>query len=121
MADYAKARLESRIMEGISMMIAGGEIKHPHLNRFVSISHIDLSSDNAYATIYISSLFDDNRLERSVEALNSAAGYIQKRLGAVIHTRNTPKLTFKVDDSAIRGERVNKLIEQVMQEQKEEK
>ena len=104
-------RLESRIQETISTMIVTREIKHHGLNPFVSISKVTLSKDKAYATVWISSFVEDDALEQSVNALQSAAGFIQQRLANVLQTRNTPRLTFKIDTSIQEAQAVNAIIE----------
>ena len=92
-------------------MIVTREIKHHGLNPFVSVSRVTLSRDKAYATVWISSFVEDEKLQQSVDALQSAAGFIQQRLGNVLQTRNTPRLTFKVDTSIKEAQAVNELIE----------
>lgn len=111
MSQYSQQRLESRIIEAISMMIVQGEIKHPDLSTLCSITRIDLSADNAYATVYVSCPVGDKTLEKSVVALQNAHGFIQKKVGAFLKTKNTPVLTFKADTAFIEGEKVNQLID----------
>ncbi|PKL14035.1 MAG: ribosome-binding factor A [Spirochaetae bacterium HGW-Spirochaetae-8] len=111
MSEYNTKRVESRIQEAISMMIVTKEIKNHLLSPFVSVSAVTVSKDKAYATVWISSFVDDNKLEQSVTALQSAAGFIQQRLGTLLKTRNTPRLTFKADTSIREAEAINKIID----------
>ncbi|MGI6432918.1 MAG: 30S ribosome-binding factor RbfA [Sphaerochaetaceae bacterium] len=111
MNDHVQKRLESRIQQAISSMIVLQEIKHHQLSAFVSISKVSLSKDKAYATVWVSSFEEDKKLEDSVQALQQAAGFIQRKLGTLLKTRNTPKLTFKSDTSVKEGQAVNQLIE----------
>lgn len=113
MSSYSESRLESRIMEAVSTMIVTGVIKNPHLSRFTSVTEVRLSPDNAYASVYVSTAMEKD-LERSVKALNSAAGFIQSRLAAILKTRNTPVLKFIPDTSYIEGERINNLIDEAL-------
>ncbi len=113
MSQYSGARLESRIMEAVSTMIVQGMIKNPHLSRFTSVTEVKLSVDNAYATVYVSTVMEDD-LERSVKALNSASGFIQSHLAKILRTRNTPVLTFVGDRSYAEGERINALIDKAL-------
>ncbi|MEA5032344.1 MAG: 30S ribosome-binding factor RbfA, partial [Sphaerochaeta sp.] len=69
------------------------------------------SRDKAYATVWVYSFVEDNKLEQSVAALQSAAGFIQQRLGALMKTRNTPRLTFKADTSIREAQAMNDLID----------
>ena len=111
MSDYTHQRLEARIQETISTMIVTREIKHHGLSPFGSVSQVTLSRDKAYATVWVSSFVEDNKLEQSVAALQSAAGFIQQRLGALMKTRNTPRLTFKADTSIREAQAMNDLID----------
>lgn len=113
MSEFSGARLESRILETISMMIVNGMIKNPHLSRFASITEVHLASDNTAATVMVSAV-SDKELDRSVAALNSAAGFIQAHVGKVLKTRNTPRLVFKADRSYQEGEKINNLIDKAM-------
>lgn len=113
MSEHVHKRLESRIQEAVSTMIVTREIKHPGLSPFVSVSAVTLSKDKAYATVWISSFVDDEKLEQSVSALQSAAGFIQQRLAGVLKTRNTPRLTFKADTSIKDAQAINELIDKL--------
>ncbi len=113
MSEFSGARLESRILETISTMIVKGMIKNPKLSTFTSITEVHLASDNTAATCLVSTAMEED-LDRSVEALNSAAPFIQSHVGKVLRTRNTPRLTFKADRSYQEGEKVNALIDRAM-------
>lgn len=110
MSQHSQARLEAKILEGISMMIVQGDIKHRDLSTLTSVTHVELSNDNAYATVYVSAPFEPERIQKSVDALQSAHGFIQKRLGAFMRTKNTPVLTFKMDKGFQEGERMDAIL-----------
>lgn len=112
MADYVQNRNEAKIVETINTLIVNGEIKNPSLSKFASISDISLSKDNAYATLYVSCLVD-NQLESSVRALQSAAGFIQARLAKVLKTKNTPKLSFVADNTEREAAKIDALLERI--------
>ena len=113
MSEFSQKRLESRIAETVGQLIVSGAIKNPHLSPFTSVTRVDLSPDNAYASVFVS-VMPDNRAAQSVRALNSAKGFIQGRLGQQLKTRNTPGLTFHLDDSYKEAERVNRLIDEAV-------
>ncbi len=115
MADYIQSRNESRIVEVVNTLIVNGEIKNPKLSRFASIGAVSLSKDNAYATLYVSCLVDE-QLENSVKALQSAAGFIQARLAKVMKTKNTPRLSFVADTTERDAARMEALLESIRTE-----
>jgi ribosome-binding factor A len=92
-------------------MIVTREIKHHGLSPFVSVSEVTLSRDKAYATVWVTTFEDEQTLQQSVEALQHAAGFIQKRLGVLLKTRNTPKLRFKADTSLKEAQAMHELID----------
>ena len=111
MSGFTQQRLESQLLEAISIMISRGDVKNPGLSRFVSISTISVSHDFSSARINMTSFEDEEILYQSVNALNSAAGYIQSKIAKLLKTRNTPKLTFYVDTSIRDGMRINNIID----------
>ncbi|MDD2231849.1 MAG: 30S ribosome-binding factor RbfA [Sphaerochaetaceae bacterium] len=114
MSEYSQKRLESRIVQSINTMIVQHEIKNPMLGDFVSVTEAKVSKDNAYAQVFVSCLDQKgDNLQKAVDALQHSAGFIQGRLGAVLKTRNTPKLSFVPDSSIAEGQRLNLLIDKV--------
>ena len=110
MSDYIQNRLQSRIIEAVNTLIVNGDIKNPKLSRFASVTDVTISRDNAYATLYVNCL-DEKQLNNSVKALQSAAGFIQARLANALKTKNTPKLTFVVDETFINAKHMDELID----------
>lgn len=111
MSEFTRMRLSSQIQETIGRMILDGTIKNPHVSHFVSISHVEISKDYAYAKLYVSTFEDEAKLMRSVEALNQSAGFIQSRLAKNLRTRNTPVLTFVPDTTIRDGMKMHTLID----------
>lgn len=111
MSEYSQSRLERLILEGISSLIVKGQIKNHNLNTLVSITRVDLAPDNSEAKVYVSYILDNDTLDKSVDALNSASGFIQARIGRLMKTKKTPVLTFIKDNSYIEGEKLMRLID----------
>lgn len=81
-------------------MLMKGEIKDHRVDTLVSFSYIKLAKDAATARIGVSTILDNkNHAARAVEGLNSAAGYLQGRLGKLLKTRTAPLLHFVEDHS----------------------
>jgi ribosome-binding factor A len=114
MSEYNQKRIESRLSEAISTLIVKGEVKNQNLSTLCSVSRVELSTDNSFATVYISSVMDDKTLNQSVTALQGASGFIQKRVGAFLKTRNTPVLHFKADTSVREGQKIIELIDSLV-------
>ena len=104
-------RVESLIREQISTLIMNQELKDPRINTLLSITSVRVSKDLASAKVFVSSLEGDAKLNKSVCALNHAAGFIQNRMGKQIKMRLTPKLHFFLDNSVREGFILSKKID----------
>ena len=110
MGEFRLTRLGEQIREEISQMILTGKIKDPRVSTFLSINRVEVVADLAYGTVYVSSFMGEKKIQKGVEGLNSAAGFIQTALSKKLRLRQFPKLTFLVDNSIEEGfEMVNTL------------
>ncbi len=107
MASVRMKRMESLLREEISSLILRDEIKDPRVDTMVSVSGVSVSKDLVYAKVRVSGFKNRRQLEEAVQGLNSAAGFIQKRLGRALHARHTPRLTFFADHSIEEGFELN--------------
>ena len=85
------------------------EVKDPRIG-FVSVTKVELSKDFSQAEIGVSILGGPRDIRKSLEGLNSAAGYIQRYLGKEISIRHVPKIEFSLDSSLSEGVRMVDLI-----------
>jgi len=112
MGDFRTERVGNLIQEKVSALIAQGKVKDPRVNAFLTVSRVQVSKDLSWADVYISTFNSDAKLERGVEGLQSAAGFIQFNLGNEIRLRQTPRLRFHADFSIRQGfEMVQKIEE----------
>jgi len=118
MSSHRRPRVEKIITQVISSLIIRGEIKDPRVNTLLSVSEVTVSKDLGYGDVKVSGYMDATSLEKGVEGLNSAAGFIQSALAKEMRTRNTPKLRFAVNLGVKAGfEMARKLEELVGHEQ----
>jgi ribosome-binding factor A len=94
-------------------MILRGVIKDPRVNTMLSITQVKVSKDLAYADIFVSTFEGGKKLDKAVEALNHAAGFIQHKLKDAIRLRNTPILRFKRDNAIARGYEMTKKLDEL--------
>lgn len=114
MSDVRIKRVESLIREEVSSMIMKGVIKNPSVNTLISITRVVVSKDLSFAKLYVSSFESHSKALRAVDGLNRAVGFIQGILGKKLHMRTIPKLKFIFDDSIEHGFEVNRLIDEVV-------
>jgi ribosome-binding factor A len=85
------------------------ELKQPDIG-FISLSDVEVSRDLAHAKVYVT-VFEPERAQSSIDALNRAAGFLRRRLGQEMRIRSVPELHFHHDASVETGRRMDELIE----------
>jgi len=93
----------------------GRDLADPRLG-FVTITTVDAAPDLRSATVYYTVL-EPARREASREALESATGVLQGRVGRELRTKHTPRLRFAYDEHQERARRLTHLIDEVAPEQ----
>ncbi len=71
------------------------------------------SADLKTCKVYISVFGDDEAKKETIRGLKSAEGFIRRMLAKTINLRNTPELTFVLDESIEYGVTMSKLIDEV--------
>ena len=102
---YRQGRIGEEIRKIISDMLLHG-LKDPRLDSLISITAVEVTNDNSYATVYFSTLDRDSdpeknkqRQEETLEAFSRAKGFIRSEIGREMKLRHTPELIFKYDHS----------------------
>jgi ribosome-binding factor A len=104
-------RVESLVRDLVSSLIIKGKVKDPRISTLITITDVKISSDLSYAKLYISSFEGEKKMLTAVDALNHAAGFIQKNISKELRMRVTPKLRFYADESIKRGFEINEKID----------
>ena len=77
---------------------------------------VDVSRDLSYATIFVSALGEGEQIEPVLEVMERAKKFIRYRIGEEIKLRNVPEIRFKYDNSIAEGNRISKIIDEVIKE-----
>ncbi len=86
-------------------------VKDPRMaNGLVSITHVDVTGDLRFATVYVSVLGSEHDGSEVMKALKSASSYLRRELGRLVKLRYTPELIMKLDDSITYGAKISKMI-----------
>ncbi|NLL93093.1 MAG: 30S ribosome-binding factor RbfA [Clostridiales bacterium] len=110
-------RVNAEVMRELSNIIRG-EIKDPRISPMTSVVAVEVTPDLKFCKAYISVLGDEQARKDTYEGLKSAEGYIRKKLASSVNLRNTPQITFVMDQSIEYGVNMSKLINDVAGEQK---
>ena len=107
-------RLANVLLKEISNILML-EIKDEDI-KFVTITHVDLSSDLSYAKVYCTVL-NDSKKDETLKTLNNAKGFIRNELiKRKIEMRKIPELTFVYDESIEYASKIEKIIEEIHKE-----
>ena len=83
----------------------------------MTVTHVEITPDLHYAKVFVSVIGSDTDKEETLQALNSAAGFIAVNASKQVVMRYFPQLTFKLDDSLDKQIRVEMLLEEIGREQ----
>lgn len=97
--------------------IVSYEIKNENIG-FMTITDVEVSSDHSYCKIFVSFL---NNAKNSLETLNRAKGFVRSRLAKKVNLRRVPEISFVLDDTYERQQRLENLIKKDEEELKEMK
>jgi ribosome-binding factor A len=87
-------------------------LKDPRIG-FVTVTGVRTTADLKEATVYVSVLGGEVKLQRTLEGLENARGLLQARVNRELRLRRTPQLTFEYDPSVERGVRMTQLIDEL--------
>ena len=96
-----------------------GEIKDPRISPWTSVVAVEVAPDLKSCKAWISVLGDEEARKATLEGLKSAEGFIKRQLARTINLRNTPELTFVMDQSIEYGVNMSKKIDEVMAQDNE--
>jgi ribosome-binding factor A len=109
MATRRQERVSERIHHEISDLLQN-EIRDPRLAQ-VTVTDVEISADLQLATIFVSTLGDQEARTAALAALEHASGYIRRELAQRLNMRVTPVVRFVLDESWERGARVDALLD----------
>lgn len=112
-------RINGEVQRALAEIIRGG-IKDPRISPLTSVVAVEVSPDLKTCKAWISVLGDEEASKSTLEGLKSASGYIKNQLAKEINLRNTPEITFIMDQSIAYGVSMSKLIDEVNKGSKDE-
>lgn len=106
-------RLNAEVHRELSNIIRG-EVKDPRIHPMTSVVKVDVAPDLKTAKAYISVLGDEEEAKNTMKGLQSSAGFIRHTLAKNLNLRNTPEITYVLDDSIAYGVHMSHLINEVV-------
>ena len=105
-------RINGEVRKELSIIISS-KIKDPRIHPMTSVVDVEVTPDLKFCKAYISVLGDEKAQADTLAGLKSAEGYIRNQLARTINLRNTPQITFIMDQSIAYGVNMSKLIDEV--------
>ena len=112
-------RINGEVQKELGRIITR-EIKDPRISSLTSVVAVEVAPDLKTCKAYISVLGDKEAQKSTLEGLNSAMGYIRKELARSVNLRNTPAITFVMDQSIEYGVNMSRMINEVNKDLKED-
>ena len=110
------SRINGEVQKELSRIISR-EIKDPRIHEMTSVTQVMVTPDLKECKAYISVLGDEQAQADTLAGLQSATGYIRRELARSINLRNTPEITFYIDQSIEYAINMSKKIDDVMNRQ----
>ncbi len=109
MKQQRQARIDAEVQRTVAEII-DRDLKDPRLG-FVTVTRAEISNDMMQCKIFVSIIGDRHVARQSMDALQSAAGYVRGELGSAVKLRHTPELHFVEDRSTERAIALTKTLE----------
>lgn len=106
-------RINGEVQRVLAEVIRG-EIKDPRISPWTSVISVEVAPDLKSCKARISVLGDEAIRNSTLEGLRSAEGFIRNRLAKIVNLRNTPEITFCMDQSIEYGVNMAKRIDEVI-------
>lgn len=114
MTSRRTAKIAQALLEQVSTTILFG-LKDPRVKN-VTVTHVEVSPDVRTAKVHVSILGDEKEQALCLHGLNSAKGFLQKKVADRIQTRYTPVLTFVNDQGVKKSIAASQLIREALEE-----
>jgi len=110
-------RVNGEVQRALAEIIRG-EIKDPRISQWTSVVAVEVAPDLKSCKAWISVLGGEEARKYTLEGLKSAEGFIKRNLAKKINLRNTPEITFVMDQSIEYGVNMSHRIDEVIANQK---
>lgn len=114
MASQRQRQVAEQIHQEISQLIQYST-EDPRLG-FVTVTGVEVTADLRLARVYVSVLGDEKEARTALKVLANAANFFRYEMKQTLLLRYIPELTFKLDDSLERGNRIEELLDSIKEE-----
>ena len=110
-AQHHRERMADAMRDEI-VAILEGELGDPRIG-LVTVSEVRLAADGKSTHVLVAVAGDDKEVERTLQGLEAARGYIRHEIAERLRLRRAPELFFQLDRSQQYGDRIDELLKRV--------
>jgi ribosome-binding factor A len=92
-----------------------GDVRDPRVG-LVTVSQVEVTRDLSHATIRVVPHGTLEEKEAAVEGLQSAAGFLRRKVAQTLTTRIVPELHFKLDRGFEYAQQIDRLLNEIKHE-----
>ena len=111
-SDRKRAQRIGELIQHELASVITNELKDPRVG-FVTVTEVRVTGDLRAARVFVSVLGAPNARTSSLEALQNAAGWFKKVIGDRLDLRFVPDLSFEVDETLDRAERLDSIMKAI--------
>lgn len=101
-------RVAHLIQESLARLLVEG-LKDPRVG-FVTVTEVRLTDDLRSAQVFVSVFGTDTERQTTLAGLRAACGYLRREVGHGLQLRVVPELSFILDDSLDRAQRLQTVL-----------
>ena len=106
-------RIGQQIKRELSEIIQRNQIKDDRLSGLISITDVIVTGDLRSVKVYFSVFGEESQKVGTLAALDHARGFLRGELCRRLGIKFAPELTFQLDDSMERAQRVTDLLDKI--------
>jgi ribosome-binding factor A len=104
-------RVSELVRQAVGAFLTG-DVRDPRIG-FVTVVGVDVTADLSHAKVRVSVLGSEEEKAKSLEGLESAAGYLRVQLAKDLHLRTTPELHFQLDRGIEHAQRIDRVLKEL--------
>jgi ribosome-binding factor A len=104
-------RVADQIRGELAQLLAR-EVHDPGVG-FVTLTRVQVSPDIQLARVFYTVLGDANARKNSARALDRAAAFLRRQIGARLRLKRVPELKFQYDDAVEGQDRIEQLLNEI--------
>jgi ribosome-binding factor A len=111
------SRVGDQLRAEISELLAR-EVHDPGIG-FLTVTQVTVSPDLQVARVYYTTLGDERARRDTARALGRATPFLRRQLGSRLRLKRVPLLEFFFDESVERGDRIERILNELSAERDE--